>query len=86
MPRLCEFYGIAIYMYFVDHDPPHFHAIYGEHEALVSIADGSFLRGDLPRTAARLVEQWRDEHVVELESNWQQAQEPAALGRIEPLR
>ena len=37
MPRLSEFYGIVIYMYFADHNPPHFHAIYAEHEALIRI-------------------------------------------------
>ena len=53
MPRVSEFYGIVIYMYFADHNPAHFHAIYGEDEALVRISDGQLL----PRTAARLVEQ-----------------------------
>ena len=86
MPRLSEFYGIAIYMYFVDHNPPHFHAIYAEHEALVNIDDGSLIGGDLPRTAARLVEQWRTLHIEELRANWSLAQEPAALGSIEGLQ
>ena len=86
MPRLSEFYGIAIYMYFADHNPPHFHAIYAEHEALISIDDGSTIRGDLPRTAARLVEQWRALHHDELAANWALAQEPAALSGIEPLQ
>ncbi len=69
MPRLSEFYGIAIYMYFADHNPPHFHAIYAEHEALVQIDDGSILRGGLPKTAAKLVEQWRTLHHAELVSD-----------------
>ncbi len=86
MPRLSEFYGIAIYMYFVDHNPPHFHAIYGQDEALVSIVDGELLRGRLARTAAQLVEQWRTEHVEELLAKWILAQEPAPLGSIEPLQ
>ncbi len=85
MPRVSEFYGIVIYMYFVDHNPPHFHAIYGEHEALVRISDGDTIRGNLPRTAARLVEQWRAEHATELERNWLRAQQPAALQPIDPL-
>jgi Domain of unknown function (DUF4160) len=38
VPRLSEFYGIVIYMYWGDHSPPHFHAIYGEHEAFSSLA------------------------------------------------
>ena len=28
MPRVSEFYGIAIYPYYSDHNPPHFHAVY----------------------------------------------------------
>ena len=86
MPRLSEFYGIAIYMYFADHNPPHFHAIYAEHEALIQISDGSMLRGGLPKTAAKLVEQWRTLHQDELLADWALAQEPAALNTIEPLQ
>ena len=73
-------------MYFADHNPPHFHAIYAEHEALIRIDDGGTIRGDLPRTAARLVEQWRTLHHDELLANWLLAQEPAALSGIEPLQ
>lgn len=52
VPRLSEFYGIVIYMYFADRNPPHFHAMYGEHEALIAIDDGAVIGGALPRTAA----------------------------------
>ena len=86
MPRLSEFYGIVIYMYFVDHNPPHFHALYGEHEALIRIDNGSSIRGTLPRTAMHLVEQWRELHHDELVANWTLAQEPTALSTIEPLQ
>jgi len=86
VPRLSAFYGISIYMYFSDHDPAHFHAIYAEHEALVRIDDGSYIAGTLPATASRLVEQWRTLHEVELTDNWTLAQEPASLSPIEPLR
>ena len=86
VPRLSEFYGIGIYMYFVDHNPPHFHAMYAEHEALIRIDNGSSIRGTLPRTAMRLVEQWRELHHDELVANWKLAQEPAALSIIEPLQ
>lgn len=54
MPRIGEFYGIVIYMYWRDHNPPHFHAIYSGDEALVVIADGKGFAGSLPRTALRL--------------------------------
>ena len=86
MPRLSEFYGIVIYMYFADHNPPHFHAIYAEHEALIRIDNGSTIRGELPHTAMRLVEQWRALHHDELVANWTSAQVPAALSTIEPLQ
>ena len=86
MPRLSEFYGIAIYMYFADHNPPHFHAIYAEFEALIRIDDGIVIRGELPGTAARLVEQWRQLHQGELTANWELAQQPSALTSIEPLQ
>lgn len=85
MPRLSRFYGISIYMYFGDHSPPHFHAIYGEHEALVRIDDGTYLHGSLPTTAGRLVRRWLDLRRDDLARNWQRAQVPASLEPIEPL-
>ncbi len=86
MPRLSEFYGIVVYMYFADHGPPHFHAIYAEHEALIRIDDGFVIGGRLPATAGRLVEQWRKLHRNELSENWSLAQVPAPLFAIEPLQ
>ena len=72
--------------HFAAHNPPHFHAIYAEHEALIRIADGATIRGELPATALRLVEQWRALHFDELVANWMLAPEPAALSRIDPLQ
>ncbi|HEY3380125.1 MAG TPA: DUF4160 domain-containing protein [Vicinamibacterales bacterium] len=34
MPEICRFYGIVIKMFWNDHDPPRFHAEYGDHLAL----------------------------------------------------
>ena len=45
MPRISKYYGIAIYMYYQDHAPPHFHAIYGEHEAVIGISGAKVLEG-----------------------------------------
>ncbi|MCO6498116.1 MAG: DUF4160 domain-containing protein [Chitinophagaceae bacterium] len=39
MPRISAFYGILVYMYYNDHEPPHFHAIYGDYEVLININD-----------------------------------------------
>jgi hypothetical protein len=37
MPEISRFYGIVIRMFYNDHFPPHFHAEYGEHEAVIDI-------------------------------------------------
>jgi len=85
MPRICEFYGIAIYIYYQDHLPPHFHAIYGDDEAEVLIAGGAIKAGTLPRRAASLVEEWAKLHQQELNENWRNARTGAPLKAIDPL-
>jgi hypothetical protein len=55
MPEVSRFYGIVIRMYFADHWPPHFHAEYSEHEALIGIEDLRVIAGDLPARAFGLV-------------------------------
>lgn len=85
MPRVAEFYGIAIYMYFADHAPPHFHAIYGQHEAEIEISTGAILKGGLPTRAERLVREWRREYQGELEENWNLARAHLAMRPIPPL-
>jgi len=55
MPELCRFYGIIIRMFWADHPPPHFHAIYGSHEALLEIATSEIIPGSLPLGAHSLV-------------------------------
>ena len=57
MPTISWFYGIAIRMYVRDHPPPHFHAVYAEHEANVSIDTGVVIEGSLPKAAANLVKE-----------------------------
>lgn len=85
MPRLSYFYGIAVYVYYEDHPPPHLHARYGEHKAKVSLASGEVIEGSLPRRAARLVADWVAEHPVELAACWERASRGEPPGTIEPL-
>ncbi len=85
MPRISRYYGISIYMYFRDHAPPHFHAIYGEHEAVIEIATAKLMDGELPRRALKLVIEWAKKHRLELMENWGRAQSAEALKSIEPL-
>lgn len=85
MPRISEFYGIVIEMYFADHPPPHFHARYGDDEATVVIATGDVLAGSLPGRALRLIRDWLDEHRAELEANWSRARRHERPATIAPL-
>ncbi len=47
MPEICRFYGIVIYMYYDEHNPPHFHAEYGEDEAQININSLAIIHGSL---------------------------------------
>jgi len=85
MPRVSEFYGIVIAMFYNDHEPPHFHAIYGEFQAIVGIDPVAVMRGELPSRASNLVREWATQHRDELFANWERAREHAALQRIAPL-
>jgi hypothetical protein len=85
MPRISTFYGIAIYMYYRDHAPPHFHALYGEHEAEVEIATAAVLAGVLPRRAQALVTDWATARREALQRNWDLARAGQPLDPIDPL-
>ena len=86
MPTISFFYGIATRMYFRDHSPPHFHAVYGEHEAFVSIETGQVIFGYLPKTAARLVGEWALARRSELRENWARALRGEPLERLAGLQ
>jgi hypothetical protein len=86
VPRISEFYGIVIEMYYGDHVPPHFHARYGGDSAKVAIASGEVIAGSLPGRALRLVREWIEAHRAELETNWERAVRHEQPEPIEPLR
>ncbi|HVW89555.1 MAG TPA: DUF4160 domain-containing protein [Gaiellaceae bacterium] len=85
VPRISAFYGIVITMYYRDHEPPHFHAVYGEHEAQIVIATLEPLNGELPARAFRIVREWADVHRAELGANWAKARSREPLDTISPL-
>ena len=85
MPTLSIFFGIVVRMYYDDHAPPHFHAIYGDHEAAISIDPLEVLEGHLPRTALGLVLEWANRHKEELRDNWNKGQRHNPLTPIKPL-
>ena len=48
MPEIARFYGLVIKLFFGDHPPPHFHALYGEYVGLFDIQTLEMIEGDLP--------------------------------------
>ena len=84
MPVISRFYGIAIIMYFNDHNPPHLHAKYSGDEARYDF-EGTLLEGRLPTRGERLVREWIGLHRTELEANWDRARNGELLLSIEPL-
>ncbi len=85
MPRLSQFFGIIITMYYDDHNPPHFHALYSGQEAEITIDPIGLLQGALPSRVRSMVYEWAALHQEELRQNWQHAVDHQPFGKIAPL-
>ena len=72
-------------MYFDDHNPPHFHAIYGGREAQIGIVNVDFIDGSLPGRAQGMIREWAALHRPELLENWRRFHNSEAPNRIDPL-
>ena len=74
MPEITRFYGIVIKIFFLrEHNPPHFHAVYGEHNGIFEI--------DLPKKAQSLIVEWAGNYKAELMEMWNKKQ----LQKLPPL-
>ena len=82
MPEISRFFGIIVYMYFNDHNPPHFKVKYGEFEANILINNGNMLDGDFPVSKLKLVQAWAEIHKEELSVMW----ESKEFHKIKPLQ
>jgi len=86
VPEISRFFGIIIRMFYDEHNPPHFHVEYSGHKAVFDF-DGNVIKGTLTsKTATKLVREWVDLHVLELEEDWKLATENKAMNKIEPLQ
>lgn len=85
MPEISRFFGIIIAMFFDDHNPPHFHARYGNYSVVVRIDDFAVMEGYLPPRALGLVMEWADIHKKELLLDWELAKEKRPLLPIDPI-
>ena len=86
MPTISTFFGIVIQMFWTEHGPPHFHALYAEYEAIIDIRDLRVTRGALPRRASAMVLEWAEEHRETLLENWQLCRELKPPKPIPPLK
>ena len=87
MPEISFFYGIKITMNReanAPHHQAHFHALYGEYEAVYS-TEGELLAGSLPPRQTKFVVAWAAFHKAELDDNWYLAISHGACFRIDPL-
>ncbi|MCM1336009.1 MAG: DUF4160 domain-containing protein [Bacteroides sp.] len=82
MPEITRFYGIIIKIFLTrEHNPPHFHAVYNEHNAEISIETGDMIEGDLPAKAQELIKEWWSVHKDEIAEMW----DTKTLKKLPPL-
>ena len=89
MPAISMFYGLIVYMYFMDnkqHKLPHIHVKYQDAEVIVSIPDGQVLEGGIPPSKMKLLQAWIELHKDELVADWELAVAGEKPYNIEPLR
>ena len=84
MPEISRFLGIVIAMFYRDHSPPHFHAVYGDFDITVTI-EGGFISGEFPKRALSHVLEWLELHKADLMQNWELARQGKPLKSIAPL-
>ena len=85
MPEISRFYGIIIHMFFNEHNPPHFHAVYGEYRVSIDL-ENEVVNGFMPKRALKLVFEWMDIHKTEIIENWKKCQQGETPDKIEPSK
>jgi Domain of unknown function (DUF4160) len=75
MPTLRRFGSVSVRMYADDHDPPHFHIVAPDFQALVRISDFAVIAGDaLPSQIAEALA-WARAHQDWLALKWAELNE-----------
>ena len=82
MPEISRFYGIVIQIYYGDHPPPHFHAVYAND---IDIETLTVIAGSLPRRALGLALEWATLHQAELREAFDRAANLQEPDKIAPL-
>lgn len=85
MPTISTFYGIIIQMFWDEHPPPHFHALYAEFEVIINIHTLEIVKGSMPRRALALVLEWASMHRSALLEDWKLCTKNQSPNKIPPL-
>ena len=85
MPQICYFYGITIYIQFLDHNPPHIHAVYQGFKGQYEIHSAKLLAGKMPNRAHRLIQEWIELRREDLNKVWSLAKEGKQIYPLLPL-
>lgn len=76
MPVIARFYGIVAKMYLLgkEHNPPHIHFLYGEHNGVLDLQTLSMMEGDLSGKALSMALEWAGKYQADLLEMWQSQQ------------
>ncbi len=85
MPEISRFFGIILFLYWKDHNPPHVHFSFGEYQCNIGVID-RIVDGQAPAKVVAMVNKWLDLHEPEVLSLWEKAQRGEPIGKIEPLK
>ena len=85
MPQICYFFGISIYVQFMDHNPPHIHATYNSYKASYSIQARNIMSGKMSSRADKLIREWMELREKELLEVWELAKQGKRVFPISPI-
>ena len=80
MPTVAIVQGVAIQFFFSDHPPPHFHARFAGHQALIALNSWDVLEGSLPAPKLRAVLNWARAHEEEAGGLLEEGSGPPTAG------
>lgn len=83
MPRVATIEGVRIEFYFNEHPPPHFHAIYAEHTAGISIVTVEIEKGFIPPAKFAIIRRWMRPRLETLRAAFEQSSNHVDPGNIE---
>jgi len=87
LPRISNFGGMTIVVYYNDHNPPHFHIIYNEVRCRILIESGKYMSGHqkLPKTKEKEALKWLELHRNDIMRAWNDCRANRVPSKIPPL-